>query len=299
MTNSPGVDPGYQFLLTSIEHCFTEDDLCKLIAAAAEDQWLKDSATGAVRVMDERGAEAGRPSRDPSTWVTEPTAVDGCYVVMYGPRGVNLVREALGGHAPPEGVLPYIEAEKAELAAVASDGLDGFASHRFKLAWRLQWVAGERRFALSQSEVPQLWWAVAQNVIVPIKVRELESKYPVVFGEVLDDPQSWGGAGHLAWALSKRTGDNLTSDPMYGACMAGVEPLVPEGGSNPGSRTGRTAPDVCDSCVPESCPSAGERSLRLAARRRPAAGLALGATPARGRGAPHATSMLTCGMGLS
>ena len=154
-------------------------------------------------------------------------------------------------------------------------------------------------FVTSQSEVPQLWWAVAQNVIVPIKVRELESKYPVVFGEVLDDPQSWGGAGHLAWALSKRTGDNLTSDPMYGACMAGVEPLVPEGGSNPGSRTGRTAPDVCDSCVPESCSSAGERSLRLAARRRPAAGLALGATPARGRGAPHATAMLTCGMGLS
>ena len=56
MTISPAVDPGYQFLLTSIEHCFTEDDLCKLIAAAAEDQWLKDSATGAVRVMDERGA---------------------------------------------------------------------------------------------------------------------------------------------------------------------------------------------------------------------------------------------------
>ena len=42
---------------------------------------------------------------------------------------------------------------------------------------------------------------------------------------MLKDDRCWGGAGHLAWALSKRSGDDLSGDPMYDACMAGVAPL--------------------------------------------------------------------------
>ena len=68
-------DPGYAFMLRSVEGCFTESDLQKLIAAAADDQWLKDSETGAVRVMRRSGCEAGRSSRDPATWTAR--GVDG------------------------------------------------------------------------------------------------------------------------------------------------------------------------------------------------------------------------------
>ena len=73
---------------------------------------------------------------------------------------------------------------------------------------------------------------------------------------MLKDERCWGGAGHLAWALSKRSGDdltgdpmydlnpnpnpspnsnpNLTGDPMYDACMAGVAPLKSDAFEWPG-----------------------------------------------------------------
>ena len=148
----PSADPGYTFLLSAVDSAFSEDHLCMLIAAAAEDRWLVDSAAGSVRVMDDEGHEANRASRDPQMWTA--SAVDGCYVVMYGPRGVSLVRERLGDHAPPESELPHIEAEKAELAATSAEGL---ATHQYKLAWRLRWIEQEQRFSLLQSDVPQLW----------------------------------------------------------------------------------------------------------------------------------------------
>ena len=179
------VDPGYGFLLSAVGDAFSENDLCTLIAAAAEDRWLVDSAAGSVRVMDDEGHEANRASRDPQMWTA--SAVDGCYVVMYGPRGVALVRKRLGDLAPPEEEMPHIEAEKVELTSTSVEGL---AKHRYKLAWRLQWIEQEQRFRLQQSDIPQLWWAVAQNVIVPLKVLELERKYPDVYGEVLKEKRS-------------------------------------------------------------------------------------------------------------
>ena len=51
---------------------------------------------------------------------------------------------------------------------------------------------------------------------------------------MLKDDRCWGGAGHLAWALSKRSGDDLSGDPMYDACMAGVAPLESDAFEWPG-----------------------------------------------------------------
>ena len=152
MPASNSVDPGYAFLVSAVDSAFSENDLCTLIAAAAEDRWLVDSATGSVRVMDDEGHEANRASRDPQMWTA--SAVDGCYVVMYGPRGVALVRERLGDLAPREADMAHIEAEKVELASTSVEGL---AKHQYKLAWRLQWIEQEQRFRLQQSDIPQLW----------------------------------------------------------------------------------------------------------------------------------------------
>eukprot|EP00964_Phaeocystis_antarctica_P004819 scaffold2619_cov59-Phaeocystis_antarctica.AAC.1 len=60
MPASNSVDPGYAFLVSAVDSAFSENDLCTLIAAAAEDRWLVDSATGSVRVMDDEGHEANR-----------------------------------------------------------------------------------------------------------------------------------------------------------------------------------------------------------------------------------------------
>ena len=221
-------DDGYQFMLSAVQAAYSEDDLRKLIAAAADDQWLKDNDEGAVRVMDIGGREAGRPSRDPSNWKCSRgrPLVDGCFVIMYGPNAIRRVRTFLGDNAPEAEVLPHVEDEKAELAEVDVEDL---CRHKFKKAWQLKWLKDEGRFSLVQSEVPQLWWAVAQNVIVPLKCCELANKYPDVYGAVLADERNWGAAGHLAWALSKTQGDNLKADPMYGACMASSEPLSTDG----------------------------------------------------------------------
>ena len=172
-------DHGYQFMLSAVQAAYCEDDLRKLIAAVADDQWLKDDDEGAVRVMDIGGREAGRPSRDPRNWTSGPadthSPVDGCFVVMYGPNAVRRVRAFLGEAAPPAAALPHVEAEKAELAAL---GVEDLCVHAFKTAWQLEWRAAEARFDLVPSEVPQLWWAVAQNVIVPLKCCELAHRYP-------------------------------------------------------------------------------------------------------------------------
>ena len=45
-------DHGYQFMLSAVQAAYCEDDLRKLIAEVADDQWLKDDDDGAVRVMD-------------------------------------------------------------------------------------------------------------------------------------------------------------------------------------------------------------------------------------------------------
>tara|TARA_B110001452_G_scaffold249633_1_gene237308 strand:+ start:670 stop:1974 length:1305 start_codon:yes stop_codon:yes gene_type:complete len=221
-------DHGYQFMLSAVQAAYSEDDLRKLIAAAADDQWLKDNDEGAVRVMDIGGREAGRPSRDPNNWKCETgrPPVDGCFVIMYGPNAIRRVRTFLGETAPEAEALPHVEAEKAELAEVEVDDL---RVHKYKKAWQLKWLDDERRFSLVESEVPQLWWAVAQNVIVPLKCCELANKYPEVYGAMLADERNWGAAGHLAWALSKKQGDNLKQDPMYGACMASSEPVSTDG----------------------------------------------------------------------
>ena len=220
------IDPCFNFMLAGASAVYGPEDLAGLVTAASRSKGLVDTVAGSVRVMNaETGREALRETRDPSAW--RPATVDGRLLIMYGPYAVAAVREHLKEHAPPASSLPHLEAEKAALQALVEErGEEQIPYHRFRHAWRIRWVQpdayGAGYFTLEETGIPQLWWAVAQNVIVPLKVIELVEKYPAAYGKVLQHPTGWGAAGHIAWTLCKNVGDDLSVDKMYRACMAGT-----------------------------------------------------------------------------
>ena len=219
-------------MIEGASHVYEADDLAGLVAAASRSKGLVDTPTGSLRVMEAKtGREAARHTRDPATW-TE-ASVHGRLLILYGPYAVAAVRQRLGEHAP-EATLPHLEAEKAELRELSEEAIP---YHRFHPAWRIRWVMpqsyGEGYFMLEETAIPQLWWAVAQNVIVPLKVNELLATYPRVYGEVLRHPTAWGAAGHIAWTLAKNVGDDLSGDKLYRTCMAGVPCLAGRNGTPP------------------------------------------------------------------
>jgi hypothetical protein len=167
---------GYAFMREKTRGPFSEVELLALISAASKDPWLVDNFKGNVRLMDDDGHEVDRATRDPAQW-TKANA-DGRLVVMYGPQAVKAVRSAVGARAPQK--LPSIEDEKALLGVLRAEQLK---VHSYALAWRLRWAGaavGEWEIAESDPPVPQLWWAVAQNVIVPLKVLELHRRHPAI-----------------------------------------------------------------------------------------------------------------------
>ena len=189
-------------MVMGASNVYEEEDLAGLVAAAGRSRGLVDAPTGSLRVMDAKtGREAPRHTRDPSTW-TE-ASVHGRLLIMYGPFAVAAVREVLGSHAP-EVALPHLEAEKEQIRALTEAQIP---YHRFHTAWRIRWVQpetyGEGYFLLEETGIPQLWWGVAQNVIVPLKVVELNEQYPMLYGALLNHPTAWGAAGHIAWTLAK------------------------------------------------------------------------------------------------
>ena len=223
-----GPDPGFQYMVASASAVFAAEEVAALVAAAGRSNGLVDTPTGSLRVMDaESGREAARITRDPMTW--DPKDVHGRLLILYGPYAVAAVRARLGNHAP-EASLPHLEEERAIVRTLSEVEIP---RHRFRPAWRIRWVEpasyGEGYFTLEETAIPQLWWPVAQNVIVPLKVVELASTYPDVYGRVLDHERMWGAAGHIAWTLSKNEGDLLSGDKIYRACMAGEPPLTDEG----------------------------------------------------------------------
>jgi hypothetical protein len=218
-------------MLRQIEPTFGPEELNRLILAASTDTRLKDNEFGNFRLMDRSGREAPRVTRDASEW-TQANA-DGKHIVVYGAKAVARVREALGEHAPAEADFPHIEMEKEALSASSSSmevargkapvALDAasLSAHEFLPSYKLKWRTDHFEVERVPS-VPLVWWAVAQNVIVPLKARQLHRLYPAAIMPILQDPHSWGAVGHLAWVLSKNPEDDLSADPMFHACSAGV-----------------------------------------------------------------------------
>lgn len=170
-------DPGFAYMLNGAKEVYSRDDLSQLVQAASVSRGLVDTPSGSLRVMDaDTGREAGRFTRDLSEWSTSVDAVNGRLLILYGTYAVAAVRRHLGEHAP-SAELPHLEGEKAELRGL----MHAFEipKHRFKCAWRIRWNQpesyGEGYFTLEETAIPQMWWAVAQNVIVPLKVVEVRA----------------------------------------------------------------------------------------------------------------------------
>ena len=225
-----GSSDGFHYMRRKVQSCFTDKELVALIYAAANDPWLQDSMPGSVRLMDDDGHEADRETRDPAHWTRHNA--DGMLVVPYGPYGVELVKRAINVWAPDAPAqLPSLADEQPALKEIGtprSSRMNAIMAHEFVHAWRLRWVDAEARFRLEESRVPQVWWAVAQNVIVPLKVLELNNRHEA-FKRMLRLDRAWGAAGHVAWVLSKGERDDLSSDPMFCACMAVTPPETLDG----------------------------------------------------------------------
>ena len=73
---------------------------------------------------------------------------------------------------------------------------------------------------------PTSYFLLLTSVLATWQVLSLHARYREVYGAVLQHPTAWGAAGHIAWALSKNEGDDLSVDKIYRVRAVPAWPLA-------------------------------------------------------------------------